>query len=146
MGRISATASIPCPPDRVWRVATRVEDLPRWMPEVVEAALLDRPLAVGSRARLRLSPAAAGAEVGATVGELDPPRRLVLSGSGGPVGVTVSVTLRAAGAGATEATVEVDLDTPPFLGFVGREAEARLRAGLPGALERLRALIDAEPA
>ena len=146
MGRISASVALPYPPERVWRVATRIEDLARWMPEVVGAELLDAPLAVGSRARLRLSPAAAGAEVTATVSELTPPTRLVMTGAGGPLGVTVGVSLRASAGGGSEATVEVELATPPFMGFLVREVEQRLEAGLPGALERLRALIEAEPA
>jgi hypothetical protein len=116
------------------------------MPEVVGAELLDPPLALGSRARLRLSPAAANAEVTASVSELAPPERLVMSGSGGPLGVTVSVVLRESSGGGTDARVEVNLSTPPFLGFIAREVEGRLQAGLPAALVRLRALIDAEPA
>jgi uncharacterized protein YndB with AHSA1/START domain len=146
LGKISASVALPYPPELVFRVATRVEDLPRWMPEVVSAELLDPTLAVGSRVRLRLSSAAAGAEVVAAVTQLVPPSRLVMSGSGGPLGVTVAVSLRKSSADGTEATVEVELTTPPFLGFVAREAERTLDAGLPGALERLRALIEAEPA
>lgn len=145
MGRIGASAVLPHPPELVWRVATRIEDLPRWMPDVAEAELLDAPLRVGSRARLRLSAAAAGAEVRATVRRCSPPSLLELAGSGGPLGVVVRVSLRELEPGA-EASVEVDLDTPPLLGFVSGEVERRLRAGLPGALERLRALIEAEPA
>jgi len=48
--------------------------------------------------------------------------------------------------GGTDARVEVNLSTPPFLGFIAREVEGRLQAGLPSALVRLRALIEAEPA
>ena len=146
MGRISASVALPYPPERVWRVATRIEDLPKWMPEVVAAELLDAPLAVGSRTKLRLSAAAANAEVAASVSELAPPTRLVMNGAGGPLGVVVGVTLRATADAGTEATVEVKLDTPPFLGFIAREVERKLEAGLPAALERLRALIEAEPA
>jgi uncharacterized protein YndB with AHSA1/START domain len=145
VGRISASVALPYPPELVFRVATRIEDLPRWMPEVVSADLLDPTLAVGSRARLRLSSAAAGAEVVAAVSQLTPPTRLVMNGSGGPLGVMVSVSLRATATGGTEATVDVELTTPPLLGFVAREAERTLDAGLPGALERLRSLIEAEP-
>ena len=62
----------------------------------------------------------------------------------------ISMRLPSVGAGAdgagTEATVELDLETPPFLGFLAREAEERLSAGLPGALDRLRVLIEDEPA
>ena len=146
MGRISASVALPYSPERVWRVATRVEDLPKWLPEVVGAERLDPQLAVGSRARLRLSAAAAGAEITAAVTELVPPRRLVMTGSGGPLGVAVRVSLRTSDGGGSEATVEMDLDEPPFLGFIAREAERRLEAGLPDSLRRLRALIEAEPA
>lgn len=145
MGRIGASVALPYPPERVWRVATRVSDLPKWMPEVVAAEQLDPTLAVGSRAKLRLSQAAAGAEVVASVSELTPPSRLVMTGSGGPLGVEVRVVLAPTAAG-TDATVEVDLKTPPFLGFIANEVERRLQAGLPDALGKLRALIEAEPA
>jgi len=146
MGKIGASVALPYPPERVWRVATRIEDLPKWMPEVVGAELLDAPLAIGSRAKLRLSAAAANAEVTAAVSELAPPTRLVMTGAGGPLGVTVRVSLRATADAGTEATVEVDLQTPPFLGFVAREVEKRLQDGLPASLEKLRALIEAGPA
>ena len=146
MGRVATSLSLPYPVDLVFRVATRVADLPRWMPEVVAADLLDPTLAIGSRVHLRLSSAAAGAEVTAAVTELTPPTRLVMVGSGGPLGVTVRVTLRETPAATTVVSLELDLHTPPFLGFIAREAEHRIEAGLPGALERLRALIEAEPA
>jgi uncharacterized protein YndB with AHSA1/START domain len=146
MGRIAASVLLAYPPERVWRAATRVEDLPRWMPEVAAAELLDAPLAVGSRATLRMSAAAAGAEIIATVTELVAPARLVLKGAGGPLGVEVRVSLAPDPSGATRATVEVELETPPFLGFVAREVERRLEAGLPESLEKLRALIEASPA
>ena len=146
MGRISASAALPYPPELVWRVATRIGDLPRWMPEVVAAELLDPPLSVGSRAKLRLSPAAANAEVAATVTALVAPTRLVMTGAGGPLGVAVHVTLSETAGAGTEATVEINLDTPPFLGFIAREVERKLEAGLPAALQKLRALIEAEPA
>jgi uncharacterized protein YndB with AHSA1/START domain len=146
VGRISASLSIPYPAARVWAVATRISDLPKWMPEVVDARLLDPQLAVGAKAWLKLSAAAAGAEVTGTVRVLDVPHKLEIAGSGGPIGVVVRVTLREGAPGTTDASVEVVLDTPPFLGFIAKEAESRIQAGLPGALERLRALIEAQPA
>jgi uncharacterized protein YndB with AHSA1/START domain len=146
VGRISASLSIPYPAARVWAVATRIGDLPKWMPEVVDARLLDPQLVVGAKAWLKLSAAAAGAEVTGVVRVLEVPHRLEIAGSGGPIGVVVRVSLRDSTPEATEAKVEVELETPPFLGFIANEAEHRIQAGLPGALERLRALIEAEPA
>ena len=59
MGRVGAP-QFPYPAGPVFRVATRIEDLPKWLPEVVSATLLDAPLAPGSRVRLKLSAVAAG--------------------------------------------------------------------------------------
>jgi uncharacterized protein YndB with AHSA1/START domain len=146
VGRIAASLDLPYPAERVFRAATRIPDLPRWMPEVASAELLDPVLAAGARVKLRLSEAAAGAEVLGTVSSLEPPHRLVIAGSGGPIGVQVRVELRETVPGTTHAELEIDLETPPFLGFIAREAERRIKAGLPEALARLRALIDAEPA
>jgi uncharacterized protein YndB with AHSA1/START domain len=146
VGRIAASLDLPYPAERVFRAATRISDLPRWMPEVASAELLDPALAAGARVQLRLSAAAAGAEVLGTITALEPPHRLVIAGSGGPIGVQVRVALSEAVPGTTHADLEIDLDTPPFLGFITREAERRIEAGLPEALVRLRALIDAEPA
>jgi uncharacterized protein YndB with AHSA1/START domain len=146
VGRIRASLDLPYPAERVFWAATRVADLPRWMPEVASAELLDPTLAPGARVKLRLSQAAAGAEVLGTVSELEPPRLLLITGSGGPIGVRVRVELRETTPGATHVDLGIDLDTPPFLGFITHEAERRIEAGLPDALVRLRALIDAEPA
>jgi uncharacterized protein YndB with AHSA1/START domain len=146
MARITASIDLPHRPDRVWRVATRVADMPRWLPEVVEAELLDPVLASGSRIRLRLGPAAANAEITGTIAELDPPRVLEISGHGGPLGIQVWTKLAPIGADATRVSLELALSTPPFLGFIAKEAERRINAELPASLERFRALLEAEPA
>lgn len=145
MATITAAVELAYPVRDVFRVATRIPDLPRWLPEVVAAELLDPGLAVGSRVRLRLGPATGGAEITGTVKELVEPATLVIAGSGGPLGVTVRTTLIALGDAATRITLELDLSAPPFLGFIVKEAERRIRAELPAAMERFRTLMDAEP-
>jgi uncharacterized protein YndB with AHSA1/START domain len=137
---------LPHPPDRVFRVATRIEDLPRWLPEVTAAELLDSPLAPGSRVRLRLTGIAAGTEVTGTVRQLRPPSMLVIGGSGGPLTVEVRTRLDPVGVSSTRIALEIDVSTSPLLGFIAREAERRINAELPASLERFRALLDAEPA
>lgn len=146
MGRVSASLEVSHPPERVFRVATRIEDLPRWLPEVMEASLLEPPLAAGSRVRLRLSPVAAGIEVLGTVKQVRPPSSLVIGGSGGPLTVEVRTRLDPVGDASTRIAVEIDLSASPLLGFIAREAERRINAELPAALERFRTLVDAEPA
>ena len=146
MGRVSAAVDLPFSADVVFRVATRVPDLPRWLPEVVAAELLDAPLAVGSRVRLRLGPGTGNAEILGTVERLEVPGLLEISGSGGPLGVRVRTTMEATSPWATHVSLELDITTPPFLGFIAKEAERRIEAELPASLERFHALVDAEPA
>ena len=145
MATITAAVELPHPVEDVFRVATRIPDLPRWLPEVVAAELLDPELAVGSRVRLKLGPATGGAEITGTVKELMEPSTLVIAGFGGPLRVRVQTRLEALGDATTRITLELDLSAPPFLGFIAKEAERRIVAELPGAMERFRALMDAEP-
>ena len=145
MGRVTASIELPYAADRVFRVATRVPDMPRWLPEVVSAELLDPALAKGSRIRLRMGPAAGGAEILGTVETLRAPELLEISGSGGPLSIRVRTLLAAISADATRVSLELDISTPPFLGFIAKEAERRVNAELPASLERFRTLMEAEP-
>ncbi len=145
MGRVGASLELPHPPERVFDVATRIEDLPRWLPEVIEAELIDAPLAPGSRVRLKLSAAAAGVEVTGTVRQLRAPSILAIGGSGGPLTVEVRTRLQAVGEGSTRISLEIDLTASPLLGFVAREAERRINAELPASLQRFRVLLEADP-
>jgi uncharacterized protein YndB with AHSA1/START domain len=145
MGRVSASIELQHPPERVFRVATRIEDLPRWLPEVVEAELLDPALAQGSRVRLRMSPVVAGIEILGTVHQVRAPSVLAIGGTGGPLTIEVRTRLVPVGDSSTRIALEVDLSAAPLLGFVAREAERRINAELPASLERFRALLDAEP-
>jgi polyketide cyclase/dehydrase/lipid transport protein len=146
MGRVGASLELPYPQEPVFRVATRIEDLPKWLPEVVSASLLDPPLAVGSRVRLKLSAAAAGTEVVGQVRQLRSPSILVIGGSGGPLTVEVRARLDPVSEAATRIALEIDLSTSPLLGFIAREAERRINAELPASLERFRALMEADGA
>jgi uncharacterized membrane protein len=145
MPTVRTAVELPYPIGDVFRVATRIPDLPRWLPEVVSAELLDPGLSLGSRVLLRLGPATGGAEITGTVTELVEPSILGIAGSGGPLQVRVQTRLDALGDASTRIALELDLATPPFLGFIAKEAARRIEAELPASMERFRALMDAEP-
>ena len=144
MPTVRTAVELPYPIEDVFRAATRIPDLPRWLPEVVAAELLDPLLRVDSRVRLTLGPATGGAVITGTVTELAAPSVLAIAGSGGPLQVKVRTRLEALDAASTRITLELDLSTPPFLGFIAKEAERRIQAELPASMDRFRALMDAE--
>lgn len=146
MGRVNAAIDLDHSVDRVYAVATRVPDLPRWLPEVVAAELLGPSLTPGTRIRLRLGPATGNAEITGVVQQVRPLELLEITGSGGPLTIAVRTMLQPIGPAATRAVLELDIGTPPLLGFIGKEAERRIQAELPASLERFRALLDAERA
>ena len=47
---------------------------------------------------------------------------------------------------ATRVSLELELSTPPFLGFIAKEAERRINAELPASLERFRTLMEDDQA
>lgn len=146
MGSVTHTVEVSAPAERVFRVATRIADLPRWMPEVVAAELLDEALETGSRIRLTLSGATGNAVLAGTVTSFTWPVRLVIAAAGGPLTVDLRTDLEPANGDRTRITLELTLGAPPFLGFIVKEAERRIAAELPGALDRFAALLAAEPA
>jgi uncharacterized protein YndB with AHSA1/START domain len=145
VSRVTAAVDLPHPIEKVFRVATRVPDLPRWLPEVADAELLSPAMAQGSGVRLRMGPNAGGMVISGSVKRYRPPELLELTGKGGPVGFDVRTTLTASGPATTRIALQLEISTPPFLGFIGREAEVRISEAMPGSLARLRALLDAEP-
>jgi hypothetical protein len=76
---------------------------------------------------------------------LEAPALLAIGGSGGPLRVNVRTRLAPNGSG-TRLALEIEVGASPLLGFIVREAERRIGAELPGALERFRALLAAESA
>jgi hypothetical protein len=144
MGRVGASLQIPFAAETVFAVATRVEDLPRWLPEVVDANLIDPVLTVGSRIRLKMGAAAAGTELIGTVKQFRAPTILAIGGSAGPLTIDVRTRLDPVAPEATRIVLEVEISASPLLGFIAREAERRINAELMGSLERLRTLITAE--
>ena len=145
MTRVAASVELSHPIERVFRVATRIVDLPKWLPQVVEAQLLDPELTSGSRIRLKLGQDTGGMVITGTATAYRPPELLEIAGKGGPVGFDVKTTLTSTGDATTRISLELTVTTPPFLGFIGREVEQRVAAELPASLARFRALLEAEP-
>jgi hypothetical protein len=144
MGRVGASMQIPYPAEVVFAAATRVDDLPRWLPDVVDAQLIDPTMTIGSRIRLKMGASAAGTELVGTVKQFRAPTILAIGGSAGPLTIDVRTRLDPVTPTATRIVLEIEIHASPLLGFIAREAERRINAELMGSLERLRALIKQE--
>lgn len=144
MGRVSASLQLNYPAEVVFSVATRIGDLRNWLPEVVDARLLDPTLTQGSRVWLRMGPATGNAEITGSVKQYRPPTALAIGGSAGPLTIDVRTRLEQLDAAKTRIFLEIEVHAPPLLGFIAREAERRINAELYPSLERLKALVEAE--
>lgn len=144
MGRVSASLQLNYPTEVVFEVATRIGDLRNWLPEVVDARLLDPTMTQGSRVWLRMGPATGNAEITGSVKQYRPPTALAIGGSAGPLTIDVRTRLEQIDAAKTRIFLEIEVHAPPLLGFIAREAERRINAELYPSLERLKALVEAE--
>ena len=131
--KIELTRLLPHPPARVWRALTDPPELAQWW------APGDIAPRVGHRFSFDMGP---WGQQPCEVLAAEPERLLSYSFAPSTLGTTVTWTLRSTGI-ETELTLEhagFDLDTP-----LGRQAHQGMGAGWPGVLDRLAALLRAQP-
>ena len=131
--------------DVVFERLTRIEDLPRWQPAIVEARLTS-PGQIGVGSTIRIVAVAGGQRVEATgvVTEFDAPRRVALTASAGPADISarVDVTPR------SEASCRVAIATTIVLGgmlrFVEGMARSRIETEAPAAAAAVKEWLESD--
>ncbi len=123
----------PHPVERVWAVVTDPKAMAEWlMPNDFEPR-------IGHRFTLRTKPAPGfDGTVHCEVSELDPPRRLVFTWTGGQINTLLTITLEAAPGG-----TRLRLDQTGFEGWRAVGVSYILGNGWPGILKtRLTGILD----
>jgi carbon monoxide dehydrogenase subunit G len=131
--------------EEVFDRLTRIEELPRWQPAILEAAVTSPgELTTGSTIRLVVDTAGRRTEASGMVTEFARPDRLGIEIKAGSADVTAHVSVVQLG----EATSRVDLTTEIHLGgmlrFVEGMARGRIEAEAPEAAASIKRWLESD--
>jgi hypothetical protein len=122
---------------------TRIEDLPRWQPAIIEAARTsDGPLGVGSTIRIVAEAAGQRTEAVGTVTEFARPERIALDATAGPAAVTARVGVSALGEQSCRVAIETEIQLGGMLRFVEAIARSRIEAEAPAAAAAVKEWLE----
>ena len=145
MIKVDRTIEVARPAEAVFERLTRIEDLPRWQPAVVEAELTSPgPIGLGSTARIVVMAGGQRTEALGTITEFERPRWIGIRAAAGPADVTARVDV----APIDSASSRVDLSTTIALGgmlrFVEGMARSRIEAEAPAAAAAFKEWLETE--
>lgn len=145
MIRVDREIDVDRPAAEVFERLTRIEDLPRWQPAIVEAKLTSAPpLRTGSTVRIVAVAGGQRTEAIGTVTELVRPEVIGLTARAGPADITARVVVTAL----TDASCRVALGTTIKLGgvlrFVEGMARSRIEAEAPAAATAVKEWLESE--
>jgi uncharacterized protein YndB with AHSA1/START domain len=143
--RVDREIEVARPADAVFERLIRIEDLPRWQPAIVEAALTSpAPIGAGSTARIVVATAGQRAEALGTVTEFERPRLIVLTATTGPAEITARVEV----VPLTTESCRVSIGTTVALGGMLRFAEgmarSRIEAEAPAAAAAAKEWLESD--
>lgn len=129
----------------VFERLTRIEDLPRWQPAIVEATLTSPgPIDIGSKVRVVAVAGGQRTEAEGVVTEFVRPEAIGLTAKAGPADVTARVVVTPI----TEASCRIALGTTIVLGgmlrFVEGMARSRIEAEAPAAAAAVKEWLESE--
>lgn len=144
MIRIEREIDVDRPAAEVFERLVRIEDLPRWQPAIVEAAITsDGPVAVGSTVRLVVSAGGRRTEATGRVIEFEDGRRLGLDATVGPASVNARVEITPISASSSRVVVATDIALGGMLRFVEAMARGRIESEAPAAAAALKEWLEA---
>ncbi|MFL5776839.1 MAG: SRPBCC family protein [Chloroflexota bacterium] len=131
--------------DEVFDRLTRIEDLPRWQPEISEAGLESAPpLRVGSRIRIVATVAGQRIVATGTVTHLERPTTIALVANAGSADVEGAVSIAATGANACRVGLVTAVRLNGLLRFVEGVARSRIQAEAPAVAASVKAWLEAD--
>jgi uncharacterized protein YndB with AHSA1/START domain len=143
MIRVDASVEIERPPGEVFAYLARIEHLRDWLPGIdVAERTSPEPVGPGTRFRLASATPAGRLELRGEVTELVPERLLAVRAGSSQAVVAGRCELVPQGAG-TRLSVRTEVELKGWLRFAEGTVAGNLRTGLPAALARLRAKLEA---
>ena len=125
----------------------RIEDLPRWQPEITEAAIESPPpLRPGSRLRLVAHVAGQRVVANGTVTELDRPTRIGLAAKAGSADVEGAVSITPTGETSCRVALVTAIRLGGMLRFVEGVARSRIESEAPAVAASVKRWLESDEA
>ena len=145
MIQIAREIEVGRPPDEVFERITKIEDLPRWQPAIVEAEVTsDGPLDLGSTLRLVVAAGGRRTEAIDRVTEFQRPERLAVEASAGPADLAARITVGGADGGRSIVGLETAIRLGGFLSFAEGMIRGRIEAEAPAAADAVKEWLEGE--
>jgi hypothetical protein len=143
--RVDREIDVDRPAETVFERLTRIEDLPRWQPAIIEAALTSPgPMGVGSAIRIVVAAAGQRTEAVGTVTEFERPHLIALAATAGPAEIGARVGVAAVSDTSCRVSIETSIVLGGMLRFVEGMARSRIEAEAPAAAAAAKAWLESE--
>ncbi len=145
MIRVDREIDVARPATEVFERLTRIEDLPRWQPAIVEATLTSPgPIGVGSTVRVVAVAGGQRTEATGTVTEFVRPEVIALTASAGPADMTARVVVTPITVASSRVTLGTTIKLGGMLRFVEGMARSRIEAEAPAAAAAVKEWLETE--
>lgn len=145
MIRLDREIDVARPASEVFERLTQIENLPRWQPAIVEAALTSPgPMAVGSTVRIVAVAGGQRTEAIGTVTEFSRPELIALNASAGPADVAARVVISPLTPTSCRLALGTTIKLGGMLRFVEGMARSRIEAEAPAAAAAVKEWLESE--
>ncbi len=145
MIRVERAIDVERPATEVFDRLVRIEDLPRWQPEISEAAVESPPpLQAGSRIRLVAHVAGQRVVATGTITELERPSRIGLVAKAGSADVQGAVTIKPTGEASCQVALVTGIKLGGMLRFVEGVARSRIEAEAPAVAASVKRWLESD--
>jgi carbon monoxide dehydrogenase subunit G len=143
--RVAREIDVDRPAAEVFERLTRIEDLPRWQPAIVEAEVTSNgPIQAGSTLRIVAEAAGQRTEAVGTITEFARPERIGIQAKAGPADVAAKVSITPTGEHTSSIAIETEIRLGGMLRFVEGMARSRIEAEAPAAAAAIKEWLESE--
>ncbi len=145
MIRVDREIDVDRPAAEVFERLTRIEDLPRWQPAIVEASLTSPgPIGAGSKIRVLADAGGQRTEAVGTVTEFVRPEVIGLTATAGPANVTARVMVTPLSDTSSRVALGTEIKLGGMLRFIEGIARSRIEAEAPAAAAAVKEWLESD--